>query len=181
MASGVECNSKAASVHRGGRGISRIARVRASLTARTLEIFLHASRIPHRCVAPPEACAINAATSSRCKASASGSDKAASECGAAARYSGLPTKKSDPLRRSGAAQIGAEFVPRIGLRGRVNEHQIVQIGAPPSPRFHHVGRAIHLDTGLSHYVGAQVALRLRSVQQQYALLFCRNVLRYRNR
>jgi len=38
-----------ASAHRESLGVSRIARVRASLTARTLEIFRQASMIPHRC------------------------------------------------------------------------------------------------------------------------------------
>ena len=38
-----------ASAHREGLGVSRSARVRASLTARTLEIFRHASNIPQRC------------------------------------------------------------------------------------------------------------------------------------
>jgi hypothetical protein len=47
MAPGAE--GSIASTHRDGPGVSRIARERASLTERTLEIFLHASSIPQRC------------------------------------------------------------------------------------------------------------------------------------
>jgi len=54
MTSGAECCS-IASAQREGLGVSRIARERASLTERTLEIFLQASNIPQRCEELPEA------------------------------------------------------------------------------------------------------------------------------
>src|ERR1700677_3027046 len=83
-----------ASAQRDGRGASRFARERASLTERTEEIRLHASRIPQRCEACCDVWASKAATISLLRRSVSASVAAASECGATERYSGPPTKKA---------------------------------------------------------------------------------------
>src|SRR5580693_4141860 len=144
MISGAECCS-IASAHREGLGVSRIARERASLTERTLEIFLQASRIPHRCCCNElcEPCASNAATIALSRTPAS--TGASSECGAAARYSGPPTKK---------AILCGGIAPRISVQNL---------------------------SQLSHHISPQVALRLRSIQQEHALLLGWSDFRSRRR
>src|SRR5258708_5648567 len=104
-----------ASAHREGRGISRIARERASLTERTLEIRLQASRIPQRCSDEvAEAFASRAATSSLWRESASASAGDWSEWGVAARYSGPPTKKA--IRCGGfALRISVQNLSRVSF------------------------------------------------------------------
>ena len=103
----------------------------------------------------PEACASSAATISLCRASASGSASASSECGAAARYSGPPTKKAI-LCGGVAPRMSVQNLSRLSFSpATIDEHQIVQIGAPPAARLKDIGRAIHFDAKFSHHVGAQ--------------------------
>jgi hypothetical protein len=74
-------------------------------------------------------------------------------------------EESYPLRRARGPNFRAEFIANVVFPGDTDEHQIVQIGPPPASRFDDICRAINLNAELSHYIGAQIAFRLRGVQQ----------------
>ena len=102
--------------------------------------------------------------------SRSGSSGAWSECGAAARYSGPPTKKATlcggtALRRSAQASPRLSISPAVLMSTR-----FVQVRSPPAARLEHIRRTIHIDAEFPHHIGAQIPFRLRAVQQKHTLL-----------